>query len=185
MYQIRSLNIGDAIMIYIHRCEGGASMGRGVEGIKDYERWVAFGGMIYNDHCGQGYYMDTMKPIGIPLHDNCIFGVQKGAAMDVIEIVMKETAMSVGRWAIRHYKALFHKLPFNEGCRVTIGPDYEYKKINKVLGIRNNHVVLSSKNLVMVSNPMMISNDNIITVMDSDTKKSAQVGIEAVWGIKY
>ena len=185
LYKISELSIGDSILIYIDRGEGGATMGPGTEGKKEYERWVAFGGTVYNDHCGQGYYRDTMKPIGMPLHDNCIFGVQKGAAIDVIEIVMKEAAMSIGRWAIRNYKVQFHKLPFDVGCRITIGPDYEYKKINKALGIRNNHVVLTSNNLVMVSNPMIVSNDNIITVMDNNTKKSAQVGVEAVWKVQY
>ena len=182
LYKISELSIGDSILIYIHRQEGGATMGPGTEGKKEYERWVAFGGTVYNDHCGQGYYMDTKNPIGIPLHDNCIFGVRKNAAIDIMEEIIKKDALSIGRWAITNYKTLFHKLPFNIGDSVKIGPDYVYKKVNKVLGIRNNNTVLTTQNLVLVSNPMMISNDNIITVMCNDTKKMAQVGLEAVWG---
>ena len=42
--------------------------------------------------------MDTKNPIGIPLHDNCIFGVRKNAAIDIMEEIIKKDALSIGRW---------------------------------------------------------------------------------------
>ena len=180
-YKISELSIGDAIKIYIHRQHGGATMGPSVEGIEEYARWVAFGGWVYTNENGHAYYMDTKESIGIPLHDNCIFGVEKNAAIDVIEEIMKKDALSFGRHFITNYKMQFHKLPFNVGDTIRMGPESEYKKINNRLGIRNNHSVLSSKNLILVNNPLMETRE-VITVLCKLTNKMTQVGLEAVWG---
>ena len=75
----------------------------------------------------------------------------------------------------------FHKLPFNVGDTIRMGPESEYKKINNRLGIRNNHSVLSSKNLILVNNPLMETRE-VITVLCKLTNKMTQVGLEAVWG---
>ena len=180
-YKISELSIGDSILIYIHRQEGGATMGPSVEGIEEYARWVAFGGWVYNETNGQGYYLDTKLPIGIPLHDNCIFDVRKGESIGIIEEVMRKEAVKIGRWAIINYKMQFHKLPFEVGVHIKMAPEAEYKKINKTLGIRNNHAVLSSKNLILINNPLM-ENREVVTVLCKDTNKMAQTGLESLWG---
>ena len=118
LFKISELKIGDMIQIYINRGESGASMGPSIEGNIEYLRWVAFGGHIYTNDIGEGYYMDTKTPIGIPLHDGYIFGVQKNSAIDVIEQIARVDALSHGRWHLKNYKTLFNKLPFPIGTRI-------------------------------------------------------------------
>ena len=177
-YKIADLKIGDTIGIYINRQEGGASMGPSVEGKPEYYRHVAFGGHVYNNNTGQGYYLDTLEPIGIPLHDSCIFEVIKGHSREVVKSILREQAKQVGRWAVSSFVNEFNSFPFSIGSRVTINCydcKYSYKAINKVLGIRNNHKVLTSKNLELID-----YNDGIITVKCLDTNKTAQTGTEAI-----
>lgn len=177
-YKISDLKIGDKIGIYIHRTDGGASMGPSVEGNPEYYRHVIFGGHIYNNNHGQGYYLDTLEPIGIPLSDSCIFEVIKGGAIEQMKQIMLKQAKQIGRWAISRFVEEYNEFPIVMGSRVLINGysnDYGYKVLNKKLGIKNNHKVLSSKELELID-----YQNGIITVKCLNTNKTAITGMQAI-----
>lgn len=167
---IKSLSIGDLILLYVQEMEGGASMGRGVEGNPEFEKWVVFGGSVYTENVGQAYYQDG-TPLGMFLHDSDIFGVKSKEGLPVIRKVMLENARQCGSHHTEHFVELFNECPFHPGEKV--GISFDYAKKNKKLGIRSAHSVLKNSGL------SFISADNDIAIVSSENR-TARVSLFAL-----
>lgn len=172
-YNFKDINIGDLISIYIKVQEGGSSMGPDIEGNPKYLKYVVFSGMIGNSTMGQAYF-DNCKPVGIPLSASSIYDVKPGKGLHIIKETMRNLALKVGRWAIQHYIDQFNEFPLEKGH--IVGTSYDYIKINKSLGIRNNNKILKSSDL---SFDNWNIGDKFITVNSSNGK--TLLAIEATY----
>jgi hypothetical protein len=172
--KVRNLKIGDEVLVYIHRSNGGSSSGPDVEGKEEYKVWVIFAGFLLNKNMGNTYYQDG-TPTGHILHDSDIFGYKKGTGLAVIEKVFKENARDIGNWAVRDYINVFKKSPFKQGEKIRVLRNIE--QINKDANIKTDKKLIKATDLEYVD---FDKKNNTVTIQSKSLKK---VGTTSVYSI--
>ena len=147
--KLSDLEIGDELIIYVKRGEGGVAMGPGVEGQDEYLTRVVYGGNVYTDTTAAVYFSDG-EPLGLPITERDIQEVYPKEGLAIIEEIYREKSRSHGGHFTRTYMNLFEKSPFEDGDHVTT--NHNYGKENRVFTIRNNHKILRAKDLIYRGN---------------------------------
>jgi len=172
--RVRNLKVGDEVLVYISRNQGGSSSGSGVEGIEEYKVWVIFAGFIVNKDMGNTCYQDG-TPTGHILHDDDIFGYKKGTGLHIIKKIWKERAKDVGKWAVRDYINIFKESPFEQGEKIQTLSDAE--KINKNANIKTDKKLIKAQDLEYVD----FDKKNFTVIIKSKALK--KIGITSVFSI--
>jgi len=146
---LADLKIGDELIIYVKRTDGGSIMGSGVEGKEEYLTRVVYGGNVYTDTQASAYFYDGL-PLGLPLSEKDIQEVYPQNGISFIQEVYREKSRSHGGHFTRTYMNLFESSPFDAEDHVTT--NYDYGKENRAFSIRNDHRVLRSKDLIYQGN---------------------------------
>jgi hypothetical protein len=146
---LADLKIGDEILIYVNRTDGGCSMGRGVEGKKKFLTSMVYAGNVYTDTTGSAYFWDG-TPLGLPITERDIQEVRPQNGLRVIRSVYQEKSRLHGGHFTRSFMNLFDSSPFHDGEHVTT--NYDYTKENRMFAIRNDHKVLRAKDLIYKGN---------------------------------
>lgn len=172
---LSELKEGDLIQIYIHRTEGGASMGPEVEHDPENLEWVIFMGTLgTKGSVCNAMFMDG-DHVGIPisLSDIQNFKPRNDLSSSVLYKYYLSHARTIGRHYTLELIDLFDRSPFSMNEKVNVA--YDYASRNKTLNIRNNHRVLKAKDLVF-----MKRNGLIAEVWSPSIKKTAQVAIDCL-----
>ena len=147
--KLSDLEIGDELIIYVRRGEGGVSMGPGIEGQEEYLTRVVYGGNVYTDTKAAVYFYDG-EPLGLPITERDIQDVYPKGGLHIIEEIYREKSRIHGGHFTRTYMNLFETPPFIDGDHVTT--NHDYGKENRVFSIRNNHKILRAKDLIYRGN---------------------------------
>ena len=146
-YDIKNINRGDKILIYVSIGDGGRMMGPSVYGKREYLTWATFGGMIGVTSCGNAYLSDA-TPIGLPISSKDIVCVEKGTGIDLIKSIMCKYAIEYGGFHLKNYVDEFGSIPLKKGDQIK--PGYNYAKENIKLGLRSSHKVLQTDDYLVV-----------------------------------
>jgi hypothetical protein len=147
--KLADLRIGDEILMYVKRREGGSSMGPGVEGNEDYLTRMVYAGNVYTDTTGSAYFWDG-EALGIPITERDIKEVVPQGGIKVIREIYLQKSREHGGHFTRTYMNLFEKSPFEDGEHVMT--NHNYGKENRVFTIRNNHKILRANDLIYQGN---------------------------------
>lgn len=174
-YTHNDLKKGDLVLIYIKRFNDSAMTGPSVQDDETNLTWVIYDGIVMNiEDIWQGYFVDTLSPIGLPMSFDKIVDVKSNEGLESLEKIYKLKASTHGGHFLLNYISIFNKVPIYKGSLIKVIKNYS--QYNKGLIFRNNNIVLKSDKLVFED----WDGGEIVRVKCLHTNKIAETSVETI-----